>query len=185
MKKVGVLIAPGFEEVEAVTPIDLLRRAGINVVVIGIGGIKIRGSHNIEISCDSIINSNGFEDLDGVVIPGGMPGAQNISESENAMNLIKNMNSKNGLIAAICASPGVVLGNTGILDGKKFTCYPGFEDRVSRGVHLLDRVVHTDNIITSMGPGTAMEFSLEIIRYFLGSEKYDAIAKALLHPRIF
>lgn len=184
MTKIAILIAAGFEEIEAITPIDILRRAGIQVVTLGIGCRKVIGSHNIVFECDHTIED--FQDqVDGVVIPGGMPGALNISESVKSMELINNLYLEDKLVAAICASPGVVLGKTKILNERDFTCYPSFESSVEKGVYTLENVVVSGNVITSRGPGTAMEFALKIVSYLLNEDKASIISKALLFPKTF
>ncbi|MEW5814836.1 MAG: DJ-1 family glyoxalase III [Spirochaetota bacterium] len=179
MKTVAVLLAEGFEEVEAVTAIDFLRRAGIRVVVAGINGIDIKGSHDIVVAADMRANKL-TADLDGVVIPGGMPGAKNISVSDYAVNLIKKLYEKGMLIAAICAAPAVVLEPTGILQGKKATCYPGLEEKLNGVDFQESRVVVDGNIITSRAPGTAAEFAIAIIRYLVGEETAEKIRTGTL-----
>lgn len=179
MKKAGVILANGFEEIEAITPIDTLRRAGVEVVTIGVGSEYITGSHNVTIKCDTVIehfNTN----LDCIIIPGGMPGAKNISESELVIKLIDKIYKANGIVAAICASPGIVLGGSDIIKNKNFTCYPGYESYVKEGNFSNKRVVIDDRLITSRGPGTALEFSLTVIKILVSDEKYLAIKKDTL-----
>jgi len=185
MKKIGIIISPGFEEIEAITPIDILRRSGLEVITLGIGSKSVKGSHNIVIETDFLIDDYiDVDDLEGIVIPGGMPGATNIVNSTAAIKIVEKTYNKNCLVAAICASPGVVLGPLGLLVNRDFTCYPSFEDRVEGGIFLEQSVVVSDNIITSRGPGTAMEFSLAIVSYLISKEKADIISTALLFPRI-
>ncbi len=167
MKKVAVLFAYGFEEVEAVTPVDFLRRAGIEVITAGIGSREITGAHGIKILTDTGID-NLPEDLDGIIIPGGMPGSVNVANSEKAVSLIKTLYDRNRLVAAICAAPAEVLSKIGILDAKKATCYPGCEAAFTSTVYINKRVVVDGNIITSQAPGTAAEFAVEIIRHLKG-----------------
>lgn len=180
MKKAVVILAPGFEEVEAVTPLDFLRRAGVEVFAAGLDGREITGAHDIAIRCDGTL-AEAPGDCDAVVIPGGMPGAANIAASEDALAFIRSVYDRGDLVAAICASPAVVLGGTGILSGRRATCYPGFHDRLGQDVqHAQDRVVKDGNVITSRGPGTAAEFSVEIIRYLEGAEAAQKIHKGTL-----
>lgn len=175
MKRVAVLLATGFEEVEAITPIDFLRRAGVEVVVTGIGSSVVQGANSVRIQTDTTIE-NLKGDLDGIVIPGGMPGSSNVAESKEASALIKRLNRDGKLVAAICAAPAVVLSPLGILDGKKATCYPGMDQGFSASVIFDDhRVVADGNIITSKGPGTAGEFALALVQYLEGSEKAKQI----------
>jgi 4-methyl-5(b-hydroxyethyl)-thiazole monophosphate biosynthesis len=175
-----VLLADGFEEVEGITQIDFLRRAGIEVVTAGVTGKTIEGGHGIRIEADTKLKKIGT-DFDAVVIPGGKGGADNIAASRDAIELIEEYLRKGKLVAAICASPGVVLGPNGILEGKRATCYPGFEDGFPESAtHVEDRVVVDGNLITSKGPGTAALFAVEIIRYLLDDEAADKITEATL-----
>ncbi len=182
MKRIALILAHGFEEVEAVTPIDILRRGGIDVVIAGIGDNKIIGSHGISIECDTTIGQIDAVDFDGVVIPGGLTGANNISESEEAGRFIESIYQNKKIVAAICASPSIVLSPLKVLDGKKSTGYPGFENGFSEFVELkTDKVVVDGNIITSKGPGTAADFSFAILEYLVGQEKAESVAKAMLY----
>lgn len=166
-KRVVVFIADGSEEVEAVTPIDFLRRAGIEVIVAGVSTLEVTGGHAVRITAD-VLAEDVPGDVDAVVVPGGMPGAANIAANEAATTLIRRAFADGKLIAAICAAPAVVLEPAGVLSGKRFTCFPGFEERVSSGTFSTDRVVRDGTVITSRGAGTACEFSVEVIRYLLG-----------------
>lgn len=174
METVAVLFAEGFEEVEGLTQVDFLRRAGFKVITAGVGGKQITGGHDITIVTDMEV-SELPDTLDGVVIPGGMPGAANVAASKAAMNIIGKLNNSGKLVAAICAAPAVVLSPAGVLTGKKATCYPGYEDRLTDSHFVEQRVVKADNVITSRGPGTAAEFAVEIIRYFKGDEAAEKI----------
>lgn len=177
MKKVAVILADGFEEIEAVTPIDLLRRAEITVVTAGVEKTALLGAHGFPVSAEILIDALG-DDLDGVVIPGGMPGAENIAKSPAAKRIITRIWKDGGMIAALCASPGVVLGPLGILNGKKATCYPGFEEKMTGAKPVKETVVTDGTVITSKGPGTAFAFSLEVIRYLTGAAKMEEVRKA-------
>lgn len=179
MKKVAVLLASGFEEIEAITPVDFLRRAGIKVYITSIDKEISTGCNEITIKADCIIKELPA-DLDAVILPGGMPGATNLAQSQAVTKLINNMNANNKLIAAICAAPAVVLGEKGLLKGLKFTCYPSFEDSVIGGDFTTDRVVIDGNILTSRGPGTAAEFSIAVIEYLLGYEAANAVKEGTL-----
>ena len=179
-KKILTVLAEGFEEIEAVTPVDLMKRAGILVETTGIKGIDVSGSHDI-----SIIADHSFDEIsdtyDGIFIPGGLPGSTNIADFEPVMNLIKKMFSEGKLIAAICAAPAVVLNKTGILSGKKATCYPGAEKEFNADVMFVeDKVVVDGNVITSRGAGTAAVFSHALIEYLADKETADKILEATL-----
>ena len=168
--KVAVLLAPGFEEVEAMTPIDFLRRAGIQVVVTGVGGGLIEGSHGVKVQVD-VTSDELTDDFDGVVVPGGMPGSANLAASEDVSAFIRKLNRKGKLIASICAAPAVVLAPLGILEGKKATCYPASADELKKFADFREeRVVKDGNVITSRGPGTAAEFSIKVISYLAGEK---------------
>jgi len=179
MKKIAVLLADGFEEVEAVTPIDFLRRAGIDVVTAGVTGKTVTGAHGVKISADAAVGGLPAG-LDGVVLPGGMPGAQNIADSGEAVDLIRKILAAGKLVGAICAAPAVVLGAHGLLQGRRFTCYPGFERDVRGASFTPDRVVADGNLITSRGPGTAAEFALALIEKLAGREEAEKIRKGTL-----
>jgi len=184
-KNAIVLLAEGFEEVEAVTPIDYLRRAGITVTIAAVGGnLSVKGARGITVNADvllrDIIKQGGTAAFDVVVIPGGMPGATNIAASKEAGALITEMASAGKLVCAICAAPAVVLAPLGLLSGKKFTCYPGMEEKVQGGKWTDERVAIDGSIITSRGAGTAGEFAIAIIARLLSQVEGDKIAQAVL-----
>ncbi|MBN2628099.1 MAG: DJ-1/PfpI family protein [Spirochaetales bacterium] len=179
MKRVALLLADGFEEVEAITPADFLRRAGVEVILTGVEGLSVTGGHDITVEADMTLDELP-DSLDGVVIPGGMPGAANIAASSDAMKLIKRVYNDSELVGAICAAPAVVLGEAGLLEGREFTCYPGFESRVTGARHSEERVVKDSNIITSRGAGSAAEFALALVEYLVGREKAKELKKATL-----
>ena len=182
MKRIAVLLADGFEEVEAVTPIDFLRRVGVQVDVLGVTGERVSGGHGVAVQADALLGA--YRTVpDGVVLPGGMPGAQNLADSAGAVSLLRVVAESDGLIAAICASPAVVLAPNGFLSGRRATCYPGFEDRFEETVTFVeDRVVVDGNRITSRGPGTAAEYAVAIIRYLLGDAQAEEIRSKTLQP---
>ena len=179
MAKVVIFMANGFEEVEAITPADYLRRAAVDVVLAGVGTLTPTGARGIRINADILVAElNGV--FDGVILPGGMPGAENLAASEDVAGLCHNVMANGGLVGSICAAPAVALGSFGLLKGRKYTCYPGFEKRVSEGKFLDKRVVIDSNLITSRGAGTAGEFSIELIRYLMGDVVAESVAKAVL-----
>ena len=191
-KKAIVLLAEGFEEVEAVTPIDYLRRAGIEVIIAAIcdggvadttGSLAVKGARGIAINADITLQEfvTGQKTAwDTVIIPGGMPGASNVAASKEAEALILYTALAGKPVCAICASPAVVLAPLGLLSGKKFTCYPGMEEKVRDGKYTDESVVIDDNVITSRGAGTAGAFAVAIIGQLLGKAEGDKIAKAVL-----
>lgn len=170
-----VFMADGTEEVEAVATIDMLRRAELDVMTLGIGSQMIVGSHGIGLVCDADAkNIEPDETMQAVVIPGGMPGTLNIEKSAVAQNFI-DYAAKNGkLICAICAAPSV-LGHKGLLRGKRATCFPGFEKELEGAEFVDEGVVMDGNIITAKGAGVAIEFGLKIAEQFAGKEEADKI----------
>lgn len=179
MARVIVFLAEGFEEVEAVTPIDYLRRSGVEVIVAGIDSLRPTGARGICIQTD-ILADDLDGAFDGVILPGGMPGSENLAASAAVARTTDTVMKQGGLVAAICAAPVVVLGGLGLLAGRTFTCYPGFEKRVLEGKFREERVVVDGNLITSRGAGTAGDFSIALIRYLLGDTDADEIAKAVI-----
>lgn len=173
-----VILAEGNEEVEALTQVDLLRRVDIKVTVAGLNGIEVKGSHNIVVKADIPLEKFSGE-FDAVVVPGGMPGTVYLCKSEAVLSTVRNAYNKGLLCAAICAAP-LVLEAAGILEGKKFTCYPGIEEKIDNGTFCKDKVVVDGTIITSRGVGTAIPFALAIVEYLLGKEKSDELAKQIV-----
>jgi 4-methyl-5(b-hydroxyethyl)-thiazole monophosphate biosynthesis len=171
-----VPLAEGFEEIEAVAIIDVLRRANIKVDVVGVEDEIVAGRNGIKILCDKIISDVKPEDYDGIVLPGGNPGYKNLENNQQVINFIKYFNSKGKIIAAICAAP-TILEKIGILEGKKATCFPSMKDKIRNFVD--EKVVVDDNIITSQGPGTAIEFALEIVKS-LDPSYYEQLKKDLV-----
>lgn len=185
MKEAVVLLADGFEEIEAVTPVDYLRRAGVNVVTAAVDKDvpEVKGAHGITITADVTLNQYLAENKslpDAVFAPGGMPGAANIGASKNAVSFISRMNEADRLVAAICAAPAVALPSTGALAGKKWTCYPGMSEEAGDFAST-----HTDgvpyvsdkNLVTGRGPGAAEQFAMELVRILCGEETASRIKK--------
>ncbi len=168
----ALLLAPGFEEVEAVTPADFLRRAGIDVRLVGVGGRLVEGNHGLRLEADTTLEEMlKAEEPEGVILPGGMPGAANLAASPAVIELIRRLHAAGRLVAAICAAPAVVLEPAGVLAGKRATCFPGFEERFATARFSAGRVVVDGNVITSRGPGTAAEFSEKLIETIAGRAK--------------
>lgn len=179
MKRAVVFVANGTEEVEAVTPIDYLRRAGVEVVVAGIGERDLMGAHDIRLTADlAADDTEGTFDL--VVVPGGR-GCEAIGEDESARNLITKHFRDGRLTASICAAPVWVLGkHCGILSGRRFTCYPGLEKDTYGGTFTAGRVVEDGNLITSRAAGCAGEFSVALVRALLGKAAAEELASKVL-----
>ena len=181
MSKVLIFMAEGHEEIEALTVVDLLRRAGIDICMVSItGDKKVTGSHGITTVCDKLIETVNFDDADMLVLPGGMPGTINLGECELLMDQVHGFNTSKKGLAAICAAP-TVFGKAGILQGKKATCYPGMEADLKGADVSTDAVCHDGHIITSRGMGTAIPFALEIIRTFQGDEAAEKLAKSIVY----
>ena len=180
MMKVMVLLADGFEEIEAISVIDVLRRAEIEVFAVGIDSKFVKGANNIIIQTDVLLDDILNDDLDAFVLPGGWDGVHNICKSEKAISLLKKVYDSNKLIAAICAAP-YVLYKAGILSSQ-FTCYPSVEENMDTKSNYISNknVVVDKNIISSRGPGTSMEFSLELVKTLKGEKVYLDLKKALL-----
>jgi 4-methyl-5(b-hydroxyethyl)-thiazole monophosphate biosynthesis len=180
-KKALVLLAEGFEEVETVTPITYLRRAEIEVTVAAIGeNLTVKGARRIQMNADTTLEKAANAGWDAVIIPGGLNGANNLAACGKTGTLLKEMAAAGKLVCAICASPAVVLAPLGLLAGKKFTCYPGMEEKVKDGEWSENRVVVDGNIITSRAAGTTGEFAIAIIARLLGEDTAKKIADTVL-----
>lgn len=177
---VYVFLANGFEEIEALTPVDLLRRAGVETATVavspeGAGNKVITGARGIPVVCDFALNEVLDKDMDIAVLPGGMPGTINLLNCKPLMDMVDKRNAEGKRIAAICAAPAKLLGERGLLKGRRATCYPGMEELFVDAIAVNDSVVTDGHITTSRGMGTAMEFGLEIVRLLCG----EAAAKDL------
>jgi len=183
VKKALIVLADGFEEIEAMAPFDILKRAGVKVTFAGLSGREIKSAQGARIIVGNTLDEAPGE-FDALILPGGGKGAENLSASKNLRALIKEMFESGKLVAAICASPAVVLAPTGILSGKKMTCYPSLKNRLPGDVTFLDEAVVTDgNIVTSMGPGTAVLFGLRLAAILAGKDKAKSLEKAMLLDR--
>jgi len=175
-----LFLAEGFEEIEALTVVDILRRANLEIETISISNNNIvKGSHNIEIKADKIFNEIDTNNIQMAILPGGMPGATNLYNHSGLKQLLLKLNDSNTLIAAICAAP-FVLGQFGILKSKKAICYPGFEDKLTEAKIVNENVVADKNVITSKGPGTAIEFALKIVEILKNKKQVEALKASML-----
>ena len=181
MATVLVPLAQGCEELEAVTIVDLLRRAGIEVVTAGLQSGVVRASRGMQLLPDTTLDEALTNEYDMVVLPGGMPGAQNLKEDPRIIDLLKRMAEHGKYTAAICAAP-TVLAEAGLLYGKKATSYPGFLDKmdVAGMTYQADAVVKDGKILTSRGPGTALDFALALIEALSGKPKRDEVEAGLV-----
>ena len=179
MANILVPISNGFEEIEAITIIDICRRANIHVTIAAVENIQTIGAHNIKIEANYKIEEVTSDDFDMIVLPGGLPNAFTLAQNENVQKLLKEFKQKNKKIGAICAAPYAL--HTADVLNENYTCYPSFEQKIRiNGYHKKDAVVIDDNVITSRGPATAMLFALEIVNILLGEEKYLEIKNGLL-----
>lgn len=182
MRESFVFLAEGFEEIEAISVIDILRRAGMPVRTVSItSALQVTGAHGISVTADTLYDNTLFSDPEWIIFPGGMPGATNLYEFAPIHGVIKNqMESPSGRIAAICASPGVVLGQLGALKGERFTCYPGFEEMAKGGIHEQGRVVVSGKFVTANGPSSASLWALAIVGETIGAIEAEKVASGML-----
>lgn len=183
MGTVYTFFADGFEEIEAFTAIDVLRRAGLNVEMITVTGEEVvMGAHDIPVVCDAYFPDRDFSDADLLLLPGGMPGAATLSKHEGLNQLILDFTKQNKPVAAICAAP-IVLGKLGLLKGKKVTCYPGFESYLEGATCTGEQVVKDGAVITAIGPGAAMDFALAVVELLAGKSKVAELEEAMCIKR--
>jgi 4-methyl-5(b-hydroxyethyl)-thiazole monophosphate biosynthesis len=173
-----VPLADGFEEIEALATVDVLRRAGFNVVTAGIPGTMITGARHIKVFADKRLDDINFDEVNALVLPGGNPGYVNLGKSSKIIETIKKFDSEKKLIAAICMAPTVLV-KAGILEDRVATVYPGGERQLPRPRD--GRVVVDEHIITSQGPGTAIEFALKIVETLSSQEKADELRHQLVY----
>lgn len=179
MAEVVLFLADGFEEVEALTVVDLLRRADIKVTTVALKNIEVTGGHNIIVKADTTIEKMPTS-YDAIILPGGGVGTQNLLASEEIISIVKESFNKGLICAAICAAP-MVLGKAGILEAKKATCYPGCEDGLKGAIIENKSVVTDKNVITSRGVGTAIDFALELIRVLKDENTANKISSQILY----
>ena len=177
--KIAILIAKGFEEIETSVTYDVLKRAGIDVIDAGLHSGEIAGSRGLKIVVDATINDLNPSELDGIVIPGGYPCYVNLGNSTAVLELIRKMAAAGKYLASICAGP-LVLEQAGVIKGKTVTCFPGIETSLKTARFSPQRVVEDGNIITSRGPGTAMEFALKLVERWVGKETAIKLSKDLV-----
>lgn len=180
MKKVGVFFGTGYEEIEALTVVDLLRRVNIETLCISIDNQKqVMGSHNINVDMDAGIDEVDFESLDMIVCPGGMPGTKNLEACDKLTEQIKSFYEKGKFIGAICAAP-MIFGHMGLLESRKACIFPGMEENLIGAEVVYDEVAQSEHVITSRGMGTAIAFGLKIIENLLDKETADNLGKKIV-----
>lgn len=179
MKKIVLFAAEGFEEIEALSVVDVLRRAGVQCDICSLKDEYITGSHGITIKSDINLDNGEFRKYDGLVLPGGMPGAENLRNNLRVLELVKDFYKSGKLTAAICAAP-IVLAEAGIIYGRKITSYPGFESRLGNCIYSENPIEIDGNIITSRGPATAIIFALEILNFLGLQEEVKKLSEGML-----
>lgn len=181
MSKIAVFFADGCEEIEGLTVVDMLRRAKIDVVGISITGSReVHGSHNITFMADTTYEEAQMDTFDGVVLPGGVPGTPNLGAHDGVVAAVKKFAEEGKLVAAICAAPSI-LGQNGILQGRRATCHPGWEDKLTGAVVTEENAVTDNNVITSRGMGTAVDFSLAIIQSLADEETLEQVRRGIVY----
>ena len=181
MSKIGIFMADGCEEIEGLTVVDIARRAGIEIDTISITGKPVvTSSHKVTFETDTTKEQADFASYDGIVLPGGMPGTVHLGEDDTVSQVIREFEKEGKLVAAICAAPSV-LGQAGILNGKKAACHPGFEEKLTGAEVFFSPVVCDGNVITSRGMGTAVPFGLAVARYFTDDATIEHVKAGLVY----
>ncbi len=181
MNKTFIFLAEGYEEVEMLTVVDMLRRAGISIDMVSItSSMFVTSSHNVTIEADMLFEDADFETADMLILPGGVPGTPNLLAFKPLTDKLVEFNNKGKYVAAVCAAPSI-LGELGILKGKKATCYPGYEDKLTGAEYIKQPVVTDSNVITSRGMGTCIEFAGAIITALAGADKADEIKTKIIY----
>lgn len=181
MKTVFVFLADGFEEIEALATVDILRRSGMQVVTVSITPLReVMGAHGVPVMADALFGDCRFEEADMLVLPGGMPGAANLDAHEGVCSVLKVHSKAGKRVAAICAAP-MVLGHLGLLEGKKATCYPSFEAHLAGASYTAAMVEQDGNIITGKGPAAAFSFAFALVESLMGTEVVNQVKAGMLH----
>lgn len=179
-ERILIPLAEGFEEIEAITIIDTLRRAGLDVVTAGVKSASVVGAHGIEVKADRTLDQLEQESFAMIVLPGGMPGTSNLAEDARVLRLVRSMRAQDKYVTAICAAP-TVLAKAGVISGVPVTCYPGFETKLGDArFEQGKRVVKSGKVITSRGPGTALEFALALVEELHGATKAGELREAMI-----
>ncbi|MBN1598624.1 MAG: DJ-1/PfpI family protein [Bacteroidales bacterium] len=180
MKKAYIHFAEGFEEIEALTIVDVLRRAEISAQMISVTGkLEVAGAHGITVKTDLLFEDTDYDEADILILPGGMPGSNNLNAHDGLKLQLRKFNDENKPLGAICAAP-LVLGGLQILKGKDAVCYPGFENTLTGAKVGTEPAVRSGNVVTGRGPGTALKFSLEIVKMLKGEDLAKNLANALI-----
>ena len=186
MKKVYVFLADGFEDIEALIPVDVLRRGGVEVVTVStVEDSQIATSaHGVQVVADAMIDECTFDDADLLLLPGGMPGASNLYECDAVRQALLNQHRQQKRIAAICAAPAVVLAQTGVLDGRRATCYPGFEQLLTKADYTADLVTVDGHVTTAEGPAAALPFAYELLSQLVDAQTSRQVAEGMRYVHL-
>ena len=177
--KVFIFLADGFEEIEAIAPIDIFRRADIDVTTVSVSKEKsVRGAHNITVMADSVFSKTDFSENDLLYLPGGMPGTKNLETHEGLKDLLLKQAGENKPIAAICAAPSI-LGKLGLLKGEEAICFPGFEHQLTGAILSKEKIVRSGIYSTAKGAGVAVQFALKLVEELKGRALSEKIAAAI------
>ena len=180
MKTIFVFLADGFEEIEALAPVDILRRAGLSVKTVSVMDEQVvAGAHGVPVLADVMFDEVNAEDAEMILLPGGLPGATNLDAHQGLSQMILDFAKEEKPLAAICAAP-LVFGNRGLLEGKKATCYPGFETYLKGAQYTAALVEKDGNFITGKGPGAAMEFAFTIVEKYCGMDKVNELKQGMM-----
>lgn len=177
--KIAVCFATGYEEVEALSTVDVMRRGEVETIMVGIDNKTVVSSRGISINMDMVIEEVNWREIDMIVLPGGLPGVDNLIASEKLCMIVREFKEKGKLIGAICAAPSI-LGKLGILEGEKATCYPGFEKFLTGATVTYERVTKSNKIITGIGAGASLEFAFALLEQVQGKEVADEIRKGMI-----
>ena len=181
MANIAIFLADGFEEIEALTVVDLCRRASLNIDMVSVmGTLSVTGSHGIEVKADKLLSDVKFEDMDMLVLPGGMPGTTNLEKTEKLMEQIRAFDAAGKFISAICAAPGI-FGRAGLLQGKKACVFPGLEGELKGADVRMTETTVDGHILTSRGMGTAIPFGLAIVARFCGQDFATELGKKIVY----
>lgn len=182
MKSVVLVLADGFEDIEAIAPIDMLRRAGCHVTVAGLGKKVIVSSHRMTVVCDAQFEKCKDQAWDAIILPGGSVGSKNLAANYDVVGTAISLSAQGKLVCAICAAPAVVLGASGLLEGRHVTCFPGAETAAPAiPFDQTQKVIADGNLITAIGAGAALEFSFAIVRYLCGAESEAELRKRVCY----
>ena len=185
MAKVYVFMADGFEDVEALIPVDVLRRGGVEVVTVSTTEFpSVESAHGVSIETDLLFEQCDFSDADLLMLPGGMPGASNLFAHEGVCNAVKAQAAAGKKVSAICAAPAVVLAPLGILDGKRATCYPGFESALEKATYTGDLVTVDGNVTTAEGPAAAFPYAYELLAQLTDKQTADQVAEGMRYKHL-